>query len=304
MIRSRRTAITLRAGFVGLGAAIVGAVGLAGPALADISVSPGEAVQGGATTLTFRIPNERPKAYTTKVEVALPDANPIAEVYPLSVPDWAPQLTTRELPQAISQVHGTLTSEVTSAITWIAVGQGAFKPGQPQELRVDMGPLPNISQLAFTVTQTYSDGAVVRWTGAAPGKNPAPVLKLLPGDGTTSHSGHTTDTGTAAPAGQAADTAATSTSNSSGIAGNGFALALAGAGLVAGLLIGVVVARGRRNPELAAVLDSDGAPDDPVLPAASNAEETDDAGDVEDVGDIGDDERATTAGAKATTAAK
>jgi uncharacterized protein YcnI len=303
MIRSRRTATTLRTGFVALGAAIVGAVGLAGPALADITVSPGEAVQGGATTLTFRIPNERPKAYTTKVEVALPDANPIAEVYPLSVPDWAPQLTTRELPQAISQVHGTLTSEVTSAITWIAVGQGAFKPGQPQELRVDMGPLPNISQLAFTVTQTYSDGTMVRWTGATPGKNPAPVLKLLPGDGTTSHSGHTTDTGTAAaaPGGQAADTTATSTSSGSGIAGNGFALALAGAGLVAGLLIGVVVARGRRNPELAAVLDSDGAPDDPALSAASNAEETDD---IDDAGDTGGAERATTAGAKATTAAK
>jgi uncharacterized protein len=291
---------------VAFGAAVVGAVGLAAPALADITVSPGEAVQSGAITLTFRIPNERPNAYTTKVEIALPDANPIAEVYPLSVPDWAPKLTTRELPQAISQVHGTLTSEVTSAITWIAVGQGAFKPGRPQELRVDMGPLPNVSQLAFSVTQTYSDGTVVRWTGGTPGKNPAPVLKLLPGDGTTSHSGHGTDPGTAAADSQAVDTATTSTSNSSGIAGNGLALALAGAGLVAGLLIGVAVARGRRNPDLAAVLDSDGAPDAPTLPAdsaASNAEDDPNADTAAD--DDRDAGKTTLAGAeKATTAAK
>jgi uncharacterized protein YcnI len=280
MIRSRRTATTIRAVLVGLGAAVVGAVGLAGPALADITVTPSEAIQGGATTLTFRVPNERPNAYTTQVEVTLPEATPIAEVYPLSVPDWAPKLTMRELPEGISQVHGTLTSQVVSVITWIAVGKGAFKPGQPQELRVDMGPLPTVSQVAFKVTQTYSDRTVVHWTGDTPsgGTSPksAPVLKLIAGDGTSVHSadgGHGTAAGTGTDAGTAADsqavdsTAATSTDSTSGIAGNGFALALAGAALVAGLLIGVVIARGRRNPELAAVLDSDGSPDDVVSPA-------------------------------------
>jgi hypothetical protein len=67
--------------------------------------------------------------------------------------------------------------------------------------------------------------------------------------------------------------------------------------LVAGLLIGVVLARGRRNPELAAVLDSDGDPDDPALPAdtaASNAA----------AGDARDDEKTTAGAEKATTAAK
>jgi uncharacterized protein YcnI len=272
MIRNRRAA--LRVILVAFGAAALGTVAFAAPALADITVTPTEAVQGGSTTMTFRVPNERPNAYTKKVEVTLPEATPIAEVYPLSVPDWAPQITWRDLPLGIPQVHGTLTNQIPSAITWIAVGSGAFKPGQPQDLKVDMGPLPTAGQVTFNLTQTYSDGTVVHWGGATPtGGKLAPVLKLIPGDGTSLHQHTGTELGTGTQSGTATDgtggqaagnTNTTSTgaaSSSSGIGGNGLGLALAGAGLVAGVLIGVVVARGRRNSDLSVLAESGDSPD-------------------------------------------
>jgi hypothetical protein len=144
-----------------------------------------------------------------------------------------------------------------------------------------MGPLPTVGQVTFNLTQTYSDGTVVHWGGGTPtGGKSAPVLKLIPGDGTSLHQhtgtelGTGTQSGTATDgtSGQAADNTNTAStdvaSSSSGIGGSGLGLALAGAGLVAGVLIGVVVARGRRNPDLSVLAESGDSPDS-VLPADS-----------------------------------
>src|SRR5262249_8297408 len=53
-------------------------------------------------------------------------------------------------------------------------------------------PLPDIDRIVFTVVQTYSDGAVVRWAdppagGAQPPGNPAVVLTLVPAAATEGH---------------------------------------------------------------------------------------------------------------------
>ena len=91
-----------------------------GPAaVAEVDVSPAQAGQGSAAALTLQVRNERPGVFTTKVEVLFPQDNPVAEIYPMSVPNWAPLSTSRTLDQPIQGVHDSGVTEVTSAITWI-----------------------------------------------------------------------------------------------------------------------------------------------------------------------------------------
>src|SRR4051794_12301940 len=73
--------------------ALLGIALPAAPAAADVAVTPTGAVQGGGADVTLSITNESPTASITAVEVQLPAETPIAEVYPLSVADWAPALT-------------------------------------------------------------------------------------------------------------------------------------------------------------------------------------------------------------------
>ena len=202
-------------------AALVGAVAVANPASAHISVSPEEAVQGGLARLTFRVPTESDTASTTKVEVFLPEDAPVANVSTMPVAGWTVAVQ-RKTPEAVS------------VITWTASKSAAIKPGEFQEFPISLGPLPNVDEMVFKALQTYSDGNVVRWIeppepGAEP-EHPAPVLKLV-------------------PAGAAAPT--TPTGNDDDEDGPGAALWLGIAGLVAGLgglvLGGLAFARTRRT---------------------------------------------------------
>lgn len=53
---------------------------IAGPASAHVTVNPNSATQGGYTKLTFRVPNEKDSASTTKLEVVIPTDHPIASI--------------------------------------------------------------------------------------------------------------------------------------------------------------------------------------------------------------------------------
>ncbi|MFK3984859.1 DUF1775 domain-containing protein [Micromonospora sp. NPDC050397] len=172
----------VRAALVGGAAAGILAGGLmfAAPALADVTVTPAQAYRGDAARLTFRVPDERAGAYTTKVELRLPESTPIAEVYPMSVPDWGPSTTTRSLDQPLRGVHHGTVTDVTSTVTWVRTAPPAT-PGVA-ELVLSLGPMPEAEWLVFDVTQTYSDGTQVRWNtlpgAAVAGASPAPVVAL------------------------------------------------------------------------------------------------------------------------------
>ncbi len=163
----------------GIVSGVAAALALAVPAVADVTVTPEVAPRGGPAALVFTVPEERPKAHTTKVELLVPEATPIAEVYPMSVDGWAPLTSSRKLAKPLALIHGTRTSEVVSKVTWKRVGKTAPKPGQPALLKLSMGPMPDVEQVSFAIVQTYSDGTVVRWADAAGGKNAAPVIRLL-----------------------------------------------------------------------------------------------------------------------------
>jgi uncharacterized protein YcnI len=202
----------MRKGLVRSGAVAAGvfaALALAAsPASAHVTVNPSNATQGGYTKLTFRVPNEKDAADTTKLEVNLPTDTPIASVSVKPLNGWSVQADKTKLAKPIKSDDGEITEAVTK-ITWTAAPDAAIKPGQFQEFDVSVGPLPETDKLVFKALQTYSDGDIVRWIEepGADGKepeHPAPTLKLAKASSDTNMTG-----GSSNAAGNTSDTAAT-----------------------------------------------------------------------------------------------
>ncbi|GAA4208391.1 YcnI family protein [Actinocatenispora rupis] len=200
-------------------AGAVGALALALPAAAHVTVNPSTAEPGSYTRVAFRVPTESDTASTTKVEVFLPTDKPVPSVSVQPVPGWTVDVHRAKLAKPLKTDDGTV-SEAVDRITWTAGADEGVKPGQFQEFPVSLGPLPKSGSLTFKALQTYSDHSVVRWIQVASGgtepDHPAPVLSI---------------------GASAAPTAvATATTRASSSGGSGAALTLGVAGLVAGLL--------------------------------------------------------------------
>lgn len=183
-------------------AAIVVALLGSAPALAHVTVNPGEAEQGGFAKLTFRMPTERDNASSTKLEVTFPEDQPLAFVNVKPHLGWTYQVTKTKLDEPITD-FGDPIDEVVTKITWTAEGKKyAIKPGQFDEFDVSVGRLPeDADQMVFKAVQTYDSGEVVKWIElAAPGakegpEHPAPILKLVPPQEEGAASGVASDTG-------------------------------------------------------------------------------------------------------------
>ena len=220
-----------------------GVLATAGPALADVTVSPASAVQGGAENVHFTVTNTGTSPIT-RVKLVLPADTPIAEVFPLSVDDWAPQITPLKLATPLTTIHsGAPVTETASAVTWIAVG-GDLAPGESADLPVALGPLPTTSTMTFTLEPTYA--------GGKPGPAlPPVVLKLAPATGAaTGGHGGTHGGGAAGPAGAGADAELFAALTEQADDGPGF-WSVAGwvlAGLAAAAA-GVLLHRGRHRAE-------------------------------------------------------
>ena len=218
-------------------AAVVGGLtlALAAPASAHVTVNPNTATPGSYSKVTFRVPNEKDSANTTKLEVNLPADHPIASVSVKPLPGWTAVTEKNKLATPIKSDDGDITEAVTK-ITWTADANSAIKPGQFQEFDVSLGPLPESGQLIFKALQTYSDGDVVRWidepaTGGTEPDHPAPVLKLA---------------AATAPAAPAAPAATTGSTKSDGP--DAFGLAGFVAGLLALILALLAFQRAARKP--------------------------------------------------------
>jgi uncharacterized protein YcnI len=176
-------------------ATVVGALGMAGPASAHVTVNPDEATQGQRARVNFRVPNESDTESTTGLEVHFPQETPISSVSVGTMPGWRAEVTYRTLDTPIEGGHGEQITEVVEVITWTAESEdAAIQPGEFAEFAVSLGPLPEADQLVFPTLQTYSDGEIVRWidepeAGGEP-EFPAPVITLAAagtgnGDGAT-----------------------------------------------------------------------------------------------------------------------
>ncbi|MGK5685539.1 DUF1775 domain-containing protein [Actinoplanes sp. URMC 104] len=128
------------------------------PALADVTVSPSTAVQGSGENFKLHVTNDGDKPIRT-VTVRLPADTPVAEVYPLSVDDWAPRIETRTVSTELPTLHGGVpTDQAASAITWLAMPGRDLAPGASTDLTVAIGPLPSLSTFQLRVATTYADG--------------------------------------------------------------------------------------------------------------------------------------------------
>lgn len=158
------------------------ALGAAPAASAHVTVNPGEATKGGFAKLSFRVPNERDNAGTTKIEVSFPEGQPIAHLSVRPQAGWTVTVQKAKLDQPIRTDRGDTLTEVVSRITWQG---GLINPGEFEEFEVSGGPLSEqADRMVFKAVQTYSSGEVVRWIEeATPGgeepDKPAPVLRLL-----------------------------------------------------------------------------------------------------------------------------
>jgi len=235
-ISARRT--VLRIG-VGVAAALAAAVSLPGVAQAHITIQPAAAEPGGFSVVAFRVPNERDDASTTRLQVTLPQDQPLGEVSTTPIPGWTVKTTTRQLDQPI-EMFGEQLDEVVSKVTWTATG-GGIRPGEYQDFDVSIGQLPESGELVFPTLQTYSSGEKVNWNqvsadDAAEPEHPAPALDIAAAP--TAQAG--TDEGTDAGA---QESPAVSSAASTDDGSDALPLVMSGAALVVSLLTALLVWR-------------------------------------------------------------
>ena len=209
--------------------AAVAATGLltAAPAWAHVHVDADNPTPGTTSVLTFRVPGESETgALTTHLEVDLPN---VASARTEVMPGWAAKLDR-------DTAAGTVRS-----VTWTAAPGVGISPEQFALFRVSVK-LPDAATVSFPVTQTDSDGSVVRWDqpplpdGSEP-EHPAPQVTLTgapPAAGATEHGTDVPPAPTAAPTAAAAESAAGADNSARWLAGG--ALVLAAVAVVVSLL--------------------------------------------------------------------
>jgi uncharacterized protein YcnI len=157
------------------------------PASAHVQASSDDATRGGYATVSFQVPNESTTgAATTALTLDLPS---VSAVRTQTKPGWAVKID-RD-------------GDKTRSVTWTAAPNGGIAVDQFDVFRIAVK-LPDADSVSFPATQTYADGAVVKWDQPpAPGgpepEHPAPTLVLAPGS-TPKPAHHPAPTASAAPA--------------------------------------------------------------------------------------------------------
>ena len=184
-MRSVQRVFGSKRGVLAAAVAATAILAVTSPAAAHVTVDPSEAPQGSFTKLTFRVPNERDDAGTTRVEVTMPEDVVIPFVSVQPTPGWTAEVATRTLDEPVEAEGGEIT-EVVDTVTWSG---GTVDPGEFQDFNVSAGPLPSdVDELAFPAVQTYADGEEVRWIeeqaeGGDEADFPVPVLTLTAATG-------------------------------------------------------------------------------------------------------------------------
>ena len=230
------------------GIALVTLLATAPTASAHVTIpDPGE--KGGFSIVTFSVPNERPDAGTTTLEVQLPPDHPLPFVSVQPKPGWTIETEMRTLDEPVD-AFGEEVTEVVDTVTWSG---GPIGPGEFDTFSLSVGPLPDdVDELAFATIQTYSSGEEVAWIEATPEggeepEHPAPVLRLVaPEEG-----GHTDGEVTTTTAASDDDEAAASADDESEDDDGTDAMAVAALvlGVIAVLLsAGAFITARRRTP--------------------------------------------------------
>jgi periplasmic copper chaperone A len=153
----------------------IGAAALVLPtaASAHVTVNPNKVPADSFARFDVRVPNEQEKADTTKVTVQLPEGLLFASFQPK--PGWTRTTTMVKLAQPVTSDDGTVTERVAT-VTWSG---GKIAPGEFDEFGFTAKVPDTVAKvLVFPSVQTYSNGDVVHWIGAADADEPAPRVTL------------------------------------------------------------------------------------------------------------------------------
>jgi uncharacterized protein YcnI len=144
-------------------AALTLALAVPAVALAHASVSPPVVVAGTDQLFTLAVPTEEENATTTSIELTLPDGFSVDSF--AAAPGW-----TRKVQQSGSGEDATI-----STITWT----GGKTPTDELSSFQFVGSAADAKTYDFHVTQTYSNGKVVDWSGPESSDSPAPTLEAV-----------------------------------------------------------------------------------------------------------------------------
>ena len=140
-------------------------------ASAHVQATSADAARGAFATVSFQVPNESTtNAATTEVTV---DLTNVSAVQTEAKPGWS------------AKVDRDAASNTVRSVTWTAASGAGIPVDQFGVFRIS-AKLPDADTVSFPTTQTYDDGAVVKWDQApAPGgaepEHPAPTLTLAGG---------------------------------------------------------------------------------------------------------------------------
>lgn len=151
---------------------------LAPAAQSHVTLHPNVIPAGRFAQLVVRVPNERPDAGTTKIDVRFPPG--FVFVSYASVPGWTAKVVYRKLEQPVT-VSGESHDQEVGEVTWSG---GRIAPGEFADfpLSVAMPDRPPGTILTFKALQTYSNGEIVRWIGSRGSDAPAPQIALADED--------------------------------------------------------------------------------------------------------------------------
>ena len=155
-------------------------------ASAHVQASSDDATRGGYATVSFQVPNESTTgAATTALTLDLPN---VSAVRTETKPGWAAKID-RD-------------GDKVRSVTWTAAPNGGIPVDQFEVFRIAVK-LPDADSVSFPATQTYADGAVVKWDqppvpGGPEPEHPAPTLVLTAGS-TPKPAHHPAPTASAAP---------------------------------------------------------------------------------------------------------
>jgi periplasmic copper chaperone A len=157
----------------------VAALALPAAASAHVTMNPNTSTAGAFTKLDVRVPNEQSNASTVKLQLQFPDGFAFASYEPRA--DWRVKVTRAKLAAPVQTDDGPITEGVKT-ITWTGSGSGLGRivPDQFMEFPLSVQIPENAAgkTLVFKAIQTYSNGDVVRWIGAADSDHPAPHVTV------------------------------------------------------------------------------------------------------------------------------
>ena len=165
-------------------------------ASAHVQATSTDAARGVFATVSFQVPNESTtNAATTAVTV---DLTNVSSVQTEATPGWS------------AKIDRDAATNAVRSVTWTAAPDAGIPVDQFGVFRIS-AKLPDADTVSFPTTQTYADGAVVKWDqAAAPGgaepEHPAPTLSLAGGPTPSAHNPNPTKsaapTATASPPAQ------------------------------------------------------------------------------------------------------